>query len=90
MNDSTKLGELLKTTRLGQGLTQKQLAAKAGTNRTYVSRVENDAMDASISTLRKIAKPALAENWNWRSNFRSRYVFGHSGRSILRCVRSNI
>lgn len=59
MNDSTKLGKLLRTTRLSQGLTQKQLAAKAGTNRTYVSRVERDAVDASISTLRKIVETGL-------------------------------
>ena len=59
MNDSTKLGELLRTTRLSQGLTQKQLAAKAGTNRTYVSRVERDAVDASILTLRKIVETGL-------------------------------
>ena len=59
MNESTKLGDILRTTRVGQGLTQKQLAAKAGTNRTYVSRVERDAMDASISTLRKIVEIGL-------------------------------
>ncbi len=59
MNESTKLGDILRTTRVGQGLTQKQLAAKAGTNRTYVSRVERDAMDASLSTLRKIVETGL-------------------------------
>ncbi len=59
MKESTKLGEILRLTRLEQGLTQKQLAEKAGTNRTYVSRVERDAMDASISTLRKIVETGL-------------------------------
>jgi len=59
MKESTILGEILRLTRLEQGLTQKQLAEKAGTNRTYVSRVERDAMDASISTLRKIVEIGL-------------------------------
>ncbi|MGD9560763.1 MAG: helix-turn-helix domain-containing protein [Pyrinomonadaceae bacterium] len=59
MKESTKLGEILRSARIGQGLTQKPLAAKAGTNRTYISRVERDALDASLSTLRKIVETGL-------------------------------
>ncbi|MBL0071545.1 MAG: helix-turn-helix transcriptional regulator [Bacteroidetes bacterium] len=36
------------------GLTQEQLAAKCGTTKTYISRIENDASDIRLSTLMRI------------------------------------
>ena len=52
--DAFILGERLKEERKKAGLTQEQLAAKIGTKKTYISRVENGHTDIQISTLFKI------------------------------------
>ena len=52
--EAFKLGALIQEARLEQGLTQEQLANKCGTNKTYISRVENNIKDVRISTLQKI------------------------------------
>ncbi|WP_410518121.1 helix-turn-helix domain-containing protein [Bacteroides stercorirosoris] len=36
------------------GLTQEQLAAKIGTKKTYISRIENGKADVQLSTLFRI------------------------------------
>jgi transcriptional regulator with XRE-family HTH domain len=41
------------------GMTQEDLAAKCGTNKSYISRIENDASDIKLSTLIKIIKTGL-------------------------------
>jgi ribosome-binding protein aMBF1 (putative translation factor) len=51
-----KLGALIHDARIGQGLTQEQLADKCGTNKAYISRVENNIKDVRISTLQKIVE----------------------------------
>lgn len=38
------------------GMTQKQLAEKVGTTRSYISKTENNIKEARISTLQKIVK----------------------------------
>lgn len=48
------LAERLKEERLKAGLTQEQLAAKIGTNKSYISRIENGKTDVQLSTLYKI------------------------------------
>ena len=48
------LGEHLKEERRKAGLTQEQLAEKIGTNKSYISRVENGHADIQVSTLFKI------------------------------------
>jgi HTH-type transcriptional regulator/antitoxin HipB len=48
------LGALLEEARLKLGMTQEQLAEKCGTNKSYISRIENDASDIRLSTLMKI------------------------------------
>lgn len=48
------LGERLKTERLKAGMTQEQLAAKIGTKKSYISRIENGHADIQLSTLFKI------------------------------------
>lgn len=48
------LAERLKEERLKAGLTQEQLAAKIGTKKTYISRIENGEADVQLSTLFRI------------------------------------
>lgn len=54
-----KLGVLILQARRKKGMTQEQLAEKAGTNKAYISRVENDIKDVRLSTLRKIVENGL-------------------------------
>lgn len=49
-----KLGFILQQARLEKGMTQEELAEKVGTNKGYISRVENNIKDIRISTLQKI------------------------------------
>ena len=46
--------EQLKAERLKAGMTQEQLAAKIGTKKSYISRIENGHADIQLSTLFKI------------------------------------
>ena len=50
--------------RLEKGLTQEQLADKCGTNKAYISKVENDIKDVRISTLQKIIEVGLGGQLN--------------------------
>ncbi len=54
-----KLGVLIHDARLAIGLTQEQLAEKCGTNKSYISKVENNIKDVRLSTLRKIVEVGL-------------------------------
>jgi DNA-binding XRE family transcriptional regulator len=58
---SLKLGQMVREARLRSGLTQKDLALKSGTSRTYISRIENDRSDLEIATLRKIIETGLGK-----------------------------
>jgi len=49
-----QLGVLLEEARLKMGMTQEELAEKCGTNKSYISRIENNASDIRLSTLLKI------------------------------------
>jgi HTH-type transcriptional regulator/antitoxin HipB len=49
-----RLGALLEDARLKMGLTQEELARRCGTNKSYISRIENNASDIRLSTLMKI------------------------------------
>jgi len=49
-----RLGALLEDARLKMGLTQEELAKRCGTNKSYISRIENNASDIRLSTLMKI------------------------------------
>jgi HTH-type transcriptional regulator/antitoxin HipB len=54
-----KMGVLIQEARRKKGLTQQQLAERSGTNKAYISRVENDIKDVCLSTLRKIVEIGL-------------------------------
>jgi DNA-binding XRE family transcriptional regulator len=54
-----KLGVLLQQSRLEKGLTQKQLAEKIGTNKGYISKVENNIKEVRLSTLQRIVEVGL-------------------------------
>lgn len=59
-----KLGVLIQQARLEKGLTQEQLAEKCGTNKGYISKVENNIKDVRISTLQKIVEIGLGGKLN--------------------------
>lgn len=52
-------GVLIHQARLEQGMTQEQLAKKCGTNKGYISKVENNIKDVRISTLQRIIEVGL-------------------------------
>ncbi len=54
-----KIGALLQEARLQKGLTQQELAEKAGTTKSYISKIENNIKEVRISTLQKIVKAGL-------------------------------
>lgn len=51
-----KLGALIHEARIEKGMTQEELAERCGTNKAYISRVENNIKDVRISTLQKIVE----------------------------------
>ena len=57
--ENFKIGVLLLEVRLEKGLTQEQLAAKAGTTKSYISKIENNIKEVRISTLQKIVETGL-------------------------------
>lgn len=57
--ESFKLGFLIQQARLEKGLTQEELALKCGTNKSYISKVENNLKEIRISTLQKIVELGL-------------------------------
>lgn len=58
---ASKIGRLVRDTRIKSGLTQKELAIKSGTSRNYISRIENDRSDIELDTLRKIIETGLGK-----------------------------
>ena len=57
--EAFKLGFLLQQARLEKGLTQEELADKCGTNKGYISKIENNIKEVRISTLQKIVELGL-------------------------------
>ena len=53
------LSEMLKEARKEAKLTQEQLAEKAGTKKSYISRIENGRGDIQLSTLIRIFEKGL-------------------------------
>lgn len=57
--ESFRLGVLLEEARTKLGMTQEELAKKCGTNKSYISRIENNSSDIRLSTLMKIIQHGL-------------------------------
>lgn len=57
--EAFKIGVLIQEARKKQHLTQEQLAAKVGTTKNYISRIENNASDIRLSTLMRIVSEGL-------------------------------
>ena len=54
--EAFKIGALIHDTRVDMGMTQEELAAKVGTSKSYISKIENNIKEARISTLQKIVE----------------------------------
>jgi DNA-binding XRE family transcriptional regulator len=57
--ETFRLGVLLEEARMKLGMTQEELAEKCGTNKSYISRIENNSTDIRLSTLMKIIQQGL-------------------------------
>jgi HTH-type transcriptional regulator/antitoxin HipB len=57
--ESFRLGAMLEEARTKLGMTQEELAEKCGTNKSYISRIENNTSDIRLSTLMKIIQQGL-------------------------------
>lgn len=57
--DAFKLGVLIQQAREEKGLTQAQLAELAGTNKSYISKLERNLKDIRFSTLQRIINEGL-------------------------------
>jgi DNA-binding XRE family transcriptional regulator len=57
--ESFRLGVLLEEARLKLGMTQEELAEKCGTNKSNISKIENNSSDVRLSTLMKIIQQGL-------------------------------
>jgi DNA-binding XRE family transcriptional regulator len=57
--EAFRLGVLLEKARTRLGMTQEELADKCGTNKSYISRIENNSSDIRLSTLMKIIQQGL-------------------------------
>lgn len=57
--EAFQLGVMLEEARNRLGMTQEELAGKCGTNKSYISRIENNTSDIRLSTLMKIIQDGL-------------------------------
>jgi len=57
--DTFKIGVLIRQAREQKGLTQEELAELAGTNKSYISKVERNLKDIRFSTLQRIINEGL-------------------------------
>ena len=57
--EAFRLGALLEEARTKLGMTQEQLAEKCGTNKSYISRIENDGSNMTLKTLFEIVEKGL-------------------------------
>ena len=57
--ETFKLGVIIRQAREEKGLTQEQVAELSGTNKSYISKLENNLKDISFSILQKIITKGL-------------------------------
>jgi transcriptional regulator with XRE-family HTH domain len=55
------IGALFRSWRIAARLTQDEVAQKAGTSRTYISKLENDSQAIELKTLSKIVEASLGK-----------------------------
>ena len=60
---------MLQEMRKQKNMTQEQLAEKCGTTKNYISRIENDASDIRLSTLKRIVKEGFGGHLKLLVNF---------------------
>ena len=60
---------MLQELRKEKNLTQEQLAAKGGTTKNYISRIENNASDIRLSTLMRIIQEGFSGQLNFVLKF---------------------
>lgn len=58
------LGKFIKNERKKAGLTQEKLAKRIGTNKAYISKIENNNTDIEFLTLYKIIKAGFRKEFN--------------------------
>ena len=64
-----KLGWILQEARAQCGLSQEEVARRAGTNKAYISRVERDLKDPRFSTLQRIVREGFGGELEIRIRF---------------------
>ena len=57
-------GDIVRRARIKAGLTQDELAHRAGTTRFYISRFENNKSDIELSTFKRIIESGLGKRLN--------------------------
>lgn len=57
-------GDIVRRARIKAGMTQDQLAHRAGTTRFYISRFENNKSDIELSTFKRIIESGLGKRLN--------------------------
>jgi HTH-type transcriptional regulator/antitoxin HipB len=57
--EAFKIGVLIQQAREDAGLTQEELAQRSGTNKSYISKLENNLKDIRFSTLKRIIQDGL-------------------------------
>ena len=62
--ESSRIGLLLKKARESQNMTQEELGQKVDKKRTYISRVENNGSNITLSTLFDIVEKGLGGKVN--------------------------
>ncbi len=67
--EAFKLGILIQEERKKQNITQEELALKCGTNKAYISRIENNASDIRLSTLLRIIEKGLGGHLKFSIEF---------------------
>ena len=58
------IGEIIKDERKQSNMTQEELAKKTGTQKSFISRIENGHSDIQLSTLYKLIEQGLGKKVN--------------------------
>ena len=58
------IGEIIKDERKQSNMTQEELAKKTGTQKSFISRIENGHSDIQLSTLYKLIEQGLGKKIN--------------------------